>query len=94
MVSVQLGCLGQKHLASLLAELGLFPSLIEPTLYKGYWRDVLILCLVYVDDILLATGSREASQKFLDFLKDRLKVKTDRQARRRWKDILPWERDP
>ena len=65
----------QKHLAALLAELGLFPSLIEPTLYKGYWGDILVLCLVYVDDILLATRSRETNQKLLDFLMARLKVK-------------------
>ena len=65
----------QKHLAALLAELGLFPSLIEPTLYKGYWGDILVLCLVYVDDILLATRSKETNQKLLDFLMARLKVK-------------------
>ena len=65
----------QKHLASWLAELGLFPSLIEPTLYKGYWGDILVLCLVYVDDILLATRSKESNQKLLDFLMARLKVK-------------------
>ena len=65
----------QKHLAGLLAELGLFPSLIEPTLYKGYWGDILVLCLVYVDDILLATRSAEANQQLLEFLMGRLKVK-------------------
>ena len=65
----------QKHLAGLLAELGLFPSLIEPTLYKGYWGDILVLCLVYVDDILLATRSKETNQQLLDFLTGRLKVK-------------------
>ena len=36
----------QKHLPGLLVELGLFPSLVEPTLYNGYWGDVLVLCLV------------------------------------------------
>ena len=65
----------QKHLAGLLAELGLFPSLIEPTLYKGYWGDILVLCLVYVDDILLAARSEETNQQLLDFLTGRLKVK-------------------
>ena len=65
----------QKHLAGLLAELGLFPSLIEPTLYKGYWGDILVLCLVYVDDILLATRSAEANQQLLEFLMGRLKIK-------------------
>ena len=69
------GLLWQKHLAGLLAELGLFPSLIEPTLYKGYWGDILVLCLVYVDDILLATRSKETNQQLLDFLTGRLKVK-------------------
>ena len=59
----------------MLAELGLFPSLIEPTLYKGYWGDILVLCLVYVDDILLATRSKETNQQLLDFLTGRLKVK-------------------
>ena len=69
----------QKHLAGLLAELGLFPSLIEPTLYKAYWGDILVLCLVYVDDILLATKRQETNQQLLDFLTRRLKVKlTDR----------------
>ena len=65
----------QKHLAGLLAELGLFPSLIEPTLYKGYWGDILVLCLVCVDDVLLATRSKETNQQLLDFLTGRLKVK-------------------
>ena len=65
----------QKHLAGLLAELELFPSLIEPTLYKGCWRDILVLCLVYVDDILLAARSKEANQQLLDFLTGRLKLK-------------------
>ena len=49
--------------------------MIEPTLYKGYWGDILVLCLVYVDDILLATTNKETNQQLLDFLTGRLKVK-------------------
>ena len=49
--------------------------MIEPTLYKGYWGDILVLCLVYVDDILLAAKSKETNQQLLDFLTGRLKVK-------------------
>ena len=82
----------QKHLAGLLAELGLFPSLIEPTLYKGYWGDILVLCLVYVDDILLATRSKETNQQLLDFLTGRLKVKLPRRLEEDGR-IGPWPRD-
>ena len=80
----------QKHLAGLLAELGLFPSLIEPTLYKGYWGDILVLCLVYVDDILLATRSKETNQQLLDFLTVGPKGQADGPPGRRREDWFPW----
>eukprot|EP00439_Symbiodinium_sp_Y106_P049598 s2544_g6.t1 len=53
--------------------------ILEKAIYglrsAGYWGDILVLCLVYVDDILLATRSAEANQQLLEFLLGRLKVK-------------------